>query len=181
MNGYGLPTSVTVRGQNIPIRTDYRAVLDVLAACADPALDGGARAEVMLRIMFPDRSLITEDNAAEALAAAVEFIDCGRRAEAGAPRLFDWEADAELIVPAVNKIAGGDVRALPYLHWWSFLSYFFEIGDSLFASVLRIRQKRASGARLDAAEAEFYRENRRLFGARPEASTREEEEILKWL
>lgn len=134
-----------------------------------------------MRIMFPDRGLIAEDETAEALAAAVGFIDCGHRAEAGAPRLFDWEADAELIVPAVNKIAGGDVRALPYLHWWSFLSYFFEIGDSLFASVLRIRQKRASGARLDAAEAEFYRENRRLFGARTEAGSREEEEILKWL
>lgn len=186
MPAYSLPVSVNAGGCELPIRTDYRAVLDVLAAMNDPALDDRARAYVTLRIIFPGE--VPPRLTGEAIAAACRFIDGGIPAYAGTRRgagvrLIDWEADAALIIPAVNRVAHTEIRALPYLHWWTFLSYFFEIGESLFSSVLRIRYKRAHGMRLDPGESEFYRRNRAVCDMR-RAEVRdasEEAAIIDWL
>ncbi len=211
MNAYSLPTSVRVGDREVPIRTDFRAVLDVIAACRDPALDAPSRAWVTLAIMFPgfpDGGSVAAGEVAEALAAVMEFVgynpaasgasDAGESSAdaedvpASTPELFDWEADAGLIIPEINRAAGCDVRALPYLHWWSFLSYFFSIfstdltGGSLLRSVIGIRQKRASGVRLEPWESEFYRQHGSLFRPRgggwdAAAKSKEEREILEWL
>lgn len=181
---YGLPVTVEVAGVRVPIRTDFRAVLDVLAAASDPLLDDGARAAVMLVIMFPNWRSLPRERVGDALLAARDFIDRGSvgRGGSGTVRLFDWREDAGLIVPAVNRVAGFDVRAAEYLHWWTFLSYFFEIGDSLFGAVLRVRKKRAAGKKLDDAEAEFFRENRELFDPPPrDGGDDGEAAVLRWL
>ncbi len=188
-SAYSLPVSVAVGGRELPIRTDYRAVLDVLAAMNDPALDDRARAYVTLRIIFPGE--VPPKLTGEAIAAACRFIDggapaCSGTARGAGIRLFDWEADASLIIPAVNRVAHTEIRALPYLHWWTFLSYFFEIGESLFSSVLRVRYKRAHGLRLDPVESEFYRRNRAvcdMHRAERDAGRGacEEAAIIEWL
>ena len=49
---------------------------------------------------------------------------------------MDWDQDAPLIVPAINKVLGGEVRAMPYLHWWTFVGAYMEIGEGVFSSVL---------------------------------------------
>lgn len=68
-----------------------------------------------------------------------------------------------MLFPAVNKVAGVEVRSLPYLHWWTFLGYFQAIDhDDLFSHVLSIRQKRAKGKKLEKWEQEFYKNNRNL-------------------
>ena len=38
MSAWDLPTTVDIEGQEYPIRSDFRAVLDALAALADPEL-----------------------------------------------------------------------------------------------------------------------------------------------
>ena len=75
------------------------------------------------------------------------------------PRLVDWEQDAALIAPAVDKVLGYSCRRCGYLHWWEFLGAFHGIGDGLFAQVVNIRNKRARGKMLDKSEQEFAREN----------------------
>ena len=45
MNLWELPTSVTANGHEYPIRTDYRAVLDVLTALSDKDMAGDTPAE----------------------------------------------------------------------------------------------------------------------------------------
>lgn len=75
------------------------------------------------------------------------------------PRLVDWEQDAALIAPAVDKVLGYSCRRCGYLHWWEFLGAFHGIGDGLFAQVASIRNKRAHGKMLDKSEQEFAREN----------------------
>ena len=86
-----------------------------------------------------------------------------------------WEQDAGMIVPAVNRVAGCEVRALPYLHWWTFLGYYMEIGDGLFAQVLNIRQKKSKGKKLEKWEKEFYRENKKIIDLKKEAKRPEQE------
>ena len=75
------------------------------------------------------------------------------------PRLVDWEQDAALIAPAVDKVLGYSCRRCGYLHWWEFLGAFHGVGDGLFAQVVNIRNKRARGKKLEKSEQEFAREN----------------------
>lgn len=187
--GYELPVTLTVGGAVYDIRSDFRAVLDVLSAVSDPELDDREKASVMLKIIYPGWRDIPSEHIPDALDAACGFIDCGCRAvsdDGGAPRprLFDWDGDAALIIAAVNGVAHTEVRALPYLHWWTFWGYFIEIGDSLFSTVLGIRHKRARHKKLDAGESAFYRENRMLVDGRPRLSAEDSakmEEVLRWL
>jgi hypothetical protein len=129
----------------------------------------------MLKILYIDYDSIPEDALTEAAQKAVEFIDHGTGEEdSKRPRLMDWEQDADIIVPAINKVAGvGDVRALGHLHWWTFLGYYMEIGDGLFSQVLNIRYKRAHHKKLEKWEREFERENIKLIRLTP-AKTEEQ-------
>lgn len=82
--------------------------------------------------------------------------------------------------PAVNKAAGLEVRAVPYLHWWTFMGYFESIdAESLFGTVLSIRQKKARGKKLEKYEREFMQNNKALMALDvEEAKPRTAEEKL---
>lgn len=163
MSAYELPVSLDISGTDFPIRYDFRAVLDVLMAMDDPDLDEYAKSVVILQIMYPDWSRIPPEHINEALEKACRFIDCGQKNDGNPkPRLVDWEKDASIIIPAVNRVAGMEVRSIPSLHWWTFWGHFMEIGESLFSSVLSIRQKKAKHKKLEKWEEAFYKENREI-------------------
>ena len=99
----------------------------------------------------------------EAIKAASEFIECRLSNDKPSPKVVNWEKDEQLIFPAINKAAGMEVRAVPFLHWWTFLGYFQAIDrDDLWGMVLTIRQKRAKGKKLEKYEKEFLTANREL-------------------
>ena len=167
MNGYSLPTTVEVGGKEYDIRTDFRAILDVLASQRDPDLDSQTKAVVLLKIMYPQWRTIPQGDLQEAIEKAIEFIDCGVEDDGKQkPQLVDWEQDATMIVSAINKVAHTEVRQLQYLHWWTFFSYYMEIGESLFSQVVNIRSKKARHKKLEKYEQEFYRENKKLVDIR---------------
>lgn len=85
-----------------------------------------------------------------------------------------------MFIAPVNRIAGCEVRALKYLHWWSFISYYREIGDCLFAQVVAIRDKKARGKALDKQEKEFYRRNRDMVDLRTNYSDAEKNVLAAW-
>ena len=185
MTGYTLPTSVCVSGTEYPIRTDFRAVLDVLCAMNDPELDGRGKSIVLIQIMFPDWQEIPPEHLEECCKQVCEFIDCGNRDDGKPrPKMIDWEQDAPLIVPAVNSVAHTEVRSVEYMHWWTFWGYFMSVGESLLSSVLDIRQKKAKHKKLEKYEQEFYRENRELIDFKRKETAEEKaarESIEKWL
>ena len=90
---------------------------------------------------------------------------------------MDWEQDGDMIVPAVNKVAGKEIRAVPYMHWWTFFGYFMESGECLFNTVVGIRSKNAKGERLDKWEKKFYQENKNTIDIKTRLS--EEEQAYK--
>jgi hypothetical protein len=109
MTAYELPTSLNISGVDFSIRTDFRAIIDILVAMNDPELDEQAKAVVMLQILFEDWQSIPPEHLSEACQKACEFIDCGQADDnpnRPKPRLMDWEQDGDMIVPAVNKVAG---------------------------------------------------------------------------
>lgn len=185
MSGYELPTSLNVSGVDYSIRTDFRAVLDVLKAMNDSDLDDQCKTIVLIRIIYKNYKDIPLENFFEAYEKACEFIDCGQKDDGRKhPKTVDWEQDAKIIVPAVNSVAHTEIRALPYLHWWTFFGYFMEIRESLFSSVLHIRQKKTSGKRLEKWERDFYKENKKLIDFEKtdsEEIKKEKDSIMKWI
>ena len=156
-----LPESLNIGGSDFAIRTDYRDILKILEAYNDPNLPDWAKTQVMMSILYVDVEKIPEDLMTEAADKAINFIDMGIPGENG-PRLMDWEQDAPIIIPAINRVMGGEVRAKEYVHWWTFLGYYMEIGDSLFTQVVNIRDKKAHGKPLEKWEKEFEASNKNI-------------------
>ena len=169
MTPWELPTSLEIGGVGFPIRTDFRDVLYLMGIFADPEYEPDEKAAICLRVLYENWENIPDEQYQLALEAAIGFIDGGMPDSGGKqkrPRTVDWEQDAAIILPAVNKVLGQEVRAMPYLHWWTFLGAYMEVGESLFSTVLGIRQKKARGKRLERYEQEFYKENRGLINLR---------------
>lgn len=182
---YDLPTSLTIGEVAYQIRYDWRAVLDILIACADPELDDAGKAECVIKIFYPNWEEIPDHLLAEACDKACEFIDCGQKDDGKPkPKMIDWEQDAGIIVPEINKVAGREIRLDPNIHWWTFFGWFMGIGDGLLASVLHIRQKKAKHKKLEKWEQEFYNANKALIDMKaPETEEirKEKDNILKYL
>lgn len=172
-----LPESLTVGDADYAVRTDFRDVLYLLDILADPDYEPDEKGAICLRVMYVRWEDIPPELYKQALDQAVWFIDGGTPRQTSArnrPRVMDWAQDGPLLLPAVNRVLGREVRAMERLHWWSFLGAYMEIGESLFSTVVSLRQKRAKGAKLDRQEMEFYRENRALVDLKRRADPRDE-------
>lgn len=159
---YELPTCLEVNNKSWEIRTDFRDVLKILIAFEDPELENNEKQYICLFILFVDFESIPQNEYADFYKAAIKFIDNGAESNEHSPRTMDWEQDASLLFPAVNRVAGYEVRAVEYLHWWTFTGYFMEIKDSIFATVLNLRQKKAKGKKLEKWEREFWQTNKNI-------------------
>ena len=127
MNTYDLPKSLKVAGKDYAIESDFRVIIDILIDMSDPELNEWEKQEIMFRIMYSDYQDIPPEAKSEACQKAVDFIDYNLPSGKPQPKTMDWEQDAPIIIPAVNKIAGMEVRSVPYLHWWTFMGYFMEM------------------------------------------------------
>lgn len=193
MTAWELPTSLSVSGRDYEIRTDYRVILDILSAMNDPEIFEPGMTEkekdmertlTMLQILYINFDSMPPRDWQEAAGKAKDFIDCGIRDDGKPkPRLMDWDQDAPLIVPAVNKAAKMDVRSVKYMHWWTFLGFYMEIGECLLATVVNIRDKKRRGKKLEKWEKEFYQNNKSLVDLRIKHTERskEEKEALRQL
>lgn len=187
MNVWSFPTSLNIGEVEYEIRTDYRVVLDLLMALNDPELTDSdnkmsayMQSRVILEIMFPDWDNIPQEHIQESLDKVAEFIDMGIGDNSKKLKTMDWEQDAPIIIPAINKVLNKEIRAEKYMHWWTFLGAYMEIGEGLFSNVIHIRQKKAKGEKLEKWEREFYKENKSLIDFQhKEKRSNEEKEMLR--
>lgn len=186
-SAWDFPTSLNIGGVDYEIRTDYRAVLDLFTALSDPELtdeDEQVTAymqnRVIMEIMFPQCDDIPLEHMQEALEKVTEFIDMGISDDRKKPKTMDWEQDAPILIPAINRVLNCEIRAQKYIHWWTFLGAYMEIGESLFSNIVHIRQKKASGKKLEKWEQDFYNDNKSLidFKQKDKRST-EEKDVLR--
>lgn len=185
MYAWELPTSLEVGGKEYDIRTDYRVILDILAAMNDPEIfDPGMTEEekkmeqfmTMLQILYIDFDSMPPKDWQEAMKKAVDFIDCGIKGDdKPKPRSMDWEQDAPIIAPEISKIAGRDIR-IGKTHWWEFFGYYLGIGEGVFNTIVSIREKKRKGKKLEKWEQEFYKDNKSLVDLRAKKVERSEEE-----
>lgn len=177
-----LPTRMEVGGVDYEIRSDYRAILDICAALSDPELDGQERAVVALTIFYPGLSEMPPEHYQEARDRCLCFIRGGMEEDPRARfiKLVDWEQDFSNIVAPINRILGQEVRAVKYMHWWTFLAAFYEIGDCTFAQIVRVRDRLARGKPLDKLDREWYRNNQHLVDFKRKYTSVEDDLAKSW-
>lgn len=179
-----LPETLTVGGAEYPIRTDYRNVLQVFEAFQDAELTQEEKWIVAIYLMFEDFSCADDVlqsaqdgfNLEEAIQQISWFISAGQPEKQVLEKpTYNWKQDEQIIFSAVNKVAGKETRELEYLHWWTFLGYFNEVGEGLFRDVVRIRHKLNKWKKLDKDEKEFLSHNKELVKLE-KPKTKEEQE-----
>ena len=180
---YDIPTSITIDGKDYHIRNDgdYRMVLDCFLALEDAELDNKERLFSSLIIFYEDLNSIEDvlslDNLTAFVTEMYNFFNCGQKESPGARsnyRLIDWDADAQLICSAVNKVAGKEIRLEKYIHWWTFLGYYGAVGESTLSTVITIRDKITRHKSLEKYEKEFKRNNPQFFNWNSDSLERQE-------
>lgn len=186
---FDLPVKLDVGGRKYNIRSDYRVILEICTALNDPDLNQAEKVFAALDMFYPELDEMPADNYQEAVEKCFWFISCGdEEQKKPAPKLVDWEQDFRYIVAPINRVCGRDVRSIPYdretntggFHWWSFISCYYEIGECLFAQIVRIRNAKAKGKPLDKSDKEWLRENRHLVDFKSKYSSAEEDILKKW-
>jgi len=162
---------LTVGGEDYPIRTDYRNVLQVFEAFQDPDLQPEEKWIVAIYLLFEDFSC--DDDVLQAAQNGFDLEEAMKQISwfisAGQPEkqvleqpTYNWTQDEQMIFSAINKVAGRETRELEYLHWWTFLGYFNEVGEGTFSFIVSIRNKLNKGKKLEKHEKEFLSHNKEL-------------------
>lgn len=160
--GWGLPESVELGGRDYAIHADFRDVLEIIRWLNDPDQPEQTRLYVALALFYDGFEAMPASCWDEAARQLMRFINGGEEeaAEAPAPKLLDWEQDQRMIVADINKVAGCEVRALPFVHWWTFLAWFGGIGEGQLSTVVSLRDKLRRGKKLEDWEREYYRQHK---------------------
>lgn len=105
---YTLPTTVEINGHEYAVRSDFRAILDILEAVNDVELDGQKRAAVMLSVFYPDFESMPASDYEGAITKCLWFINCGQMEDKSKKpkKLVDWQQDFSVIVAPVNRVMG---------------------------------------------------------------------------
>ena len=182
MTGWELPRETVIHGVRYHLHTDYREILEIFSWLQKEEYPEFLRWRIALALFYEEE---IPDEAYGAAARYFSWFVNGGRQETGdpGPRLLDWEQDAQEIVADVNKVAGQEIRDLPYLHWWTFLGWFISIGEGNLSTLVSIRDKLRKGKKLEDWEKNYYHRNKARVKMQKNYSAEElaEQERLKAL
>ena len=182
IGGWALPTKVVIGGKRYALHADLRDILEIFSYLNDPDLPEYLRWQIALALFYEGE--ISPEDQQEAIDYLLTFLNCGKQEQSKpCPKLLDWEQDAAMIVADVNKVAGQEIRAMPFVHWWTFMAWFHAIGEGQLSTVVSIRDKLRRGKKLEQWEKDFYRDNKDTVDIRKRycAEELEEQERLKKL
>lgn len=189
---YGVPpSSLEVDGEFYRIDSDFLTALSIMRMYNDKAMSVLSKHMCMLEMLYSyvdeDGEIVVDipENQDEALRKALWFLSMGEEYGDGyeekkgaieeytedgklknvkvKPRLIDFEKDYNLIISAINKTIGRDVRFDENAHWWTFIGYCQELSeDTLISNIISIRSKIAKNGEssLDKHDKEFYYNNK---------------------
>ena len=177
---FSLTSTVRIGDEDYLIRTDFRVILEIFVMLDDPDLSDADKTEALIRMFYIERPPDTE----AAIRAFVSFVDprSSRKGKKSSSHILDWSQDFDLMVAPINHILGTECRAMPELHWHTFLSAYMEIPpDSVFARVLRIREKHCTGKKLEKYERAWYQKNIDIVTIKSKYSKAEQEVLKAWI
>ena len=186
---YTLQTSVIIGQASFKIADngDFRMVLDCFNALNDIDLTEREQMYSALIIFYEDINGLDDIVKYNSILYELQlemskFMNGGKleeNQEKSRYRLIDWDKDSNLICSAINKVANKEIRALDYLHWWTFLGYYMAIGESPLSTIVGIRNKIARGKKLEDYEKRFRQENPEYFNM--DYRTMEEQQAEKYV
>ena len=167
-----LPRQAVFGDKTYALQADFRDVLEIIAYLQDPDLPEFIRWQIALALFY--EPAVSPEHSHGAMEYLAWFLTGGcPESDRPGPKLLDWQQDAPAIVSDVNKAAGQEIRALPFLHWWTFLSWFHAMGEGQVSTLVALRDKLRRGKKLEPHEQEFYRRNRSRILLRPEETPEE--------
>lgn len=182
MDPWKLPETAVIGGEEYETNTDFRDIMQIMRVLTDPDRSEYVNWLAAIQLFYVGE--IPPEHEQEAMEYLASFISYGEKDnQRPGPRLLDWEQDAQVIVADVNKVAGYEVRSVPYLHWWTFLSFFQAIGEGQLSTLITIREKLRRGKKLEKWEQDYYRQNKQKVDLRQKYSAEElaEQQRLKQL
>ena len=182
MTGWGLPSSAVFGAREYAVNADFRDVLEVIEILKDRDKHEHVRLLIALSLFYDDFEEMPPEGYQAAVDWMMDFIACGEVDDGRPqPKTIDWEQDRMIIAAEVNKVAGMEIRALDFLHWWTFIAYFNGIGEGQLSLIVSIREKLRKGKALERHEREFYNKNRSRVDFKQHYTKAEEELLRKWL
>lgn len=170
---YDLPTSILIEDREFKIRNkgDFRVILDCFVALNDIELEEDLRITTSLIIFYEDFNSIEDvvdtdvDILGQLVQAMYKFFNCNEESIGAVKpyRLVDWENDSQMVIASINAVAHKEVRSESYVHWWTFMGYYLNIGDGAFAHIISIREKIVKQKKLEKYEQEFVNDNPQYF------------------
>lgn len=159
LNLWNLPKSAEFGGESYGLNCDFRDILEIFSYLNDPDLPDFIKWRIALRLFY-GREIPPQYRQA-AMAYFTEFISMGAPgADRPAPKLLCWKHDAPVIIGEVNRVAGREIREMPFVHWWTFLSWFYAVGEGQLSFLVSLRDKLRKGQKLESWEETYYWENR---------------------
>lgn len=159
LNCWELPKNAVIGGKSYCLHCDFRDILEIFSYFGDPDLPDFVKWRIALRLFYGEE--IPQQHRQEAVRYFTEFISQGEKGTGkAAPKLLCWQQDAPIIIGEINRVAGCEIRQKPFLHWWTFLSWFHAVGEGQLSFLISLRDKIRRGQKLEPWEADYYRQNR---------------------
>ena len=164
MDKYSLPTYVMFGDNICEIDADYRNILKMIEILHDLDLLDSEKVMLCLEYFYKDNTY--EQDIEFAIKEMFDFISCGENSNKNSSNgdldkpLYDWEKDFSIIIAPINRVVGYDVRGVAFMHWWTFMSAFMEIGECTFSTYVHIRKKLQKNIKLEKYEEKLYKEHR---------------------
>lgn len=162
-----LPKEVSINNTIYGFETDFRKILQIFEVFNDNELIEFEKVDCALHLFYPDyreidgKRSMKDSDMMDAFECMCKFMS-GNSEESNQKETkptYDWENDFNIIISPVNRVAGHDIRQDEYVHWWTFLSYFMEIGECTFSTFVNIRDKKNRGKKLEKWEEEIWKKN----------------------
>ena len=145
---YKLPIDVEIGGKVYKFRNkaDYRQILDIIQILNDDELPENEKYFNAVLYFYEE---IPEDTET-AIKYLMWFIACGNEEQQSNEQpTMSWEKDFDIIASAINKNNSEDIRAVPYMHWWTLISHYMAIGECSLSTIVGIRDKISRGKKLE--------------------------------
>lgn len=175
----GLPDSVEVEGQMVPIETGFRTGLLFEQMILDASMDDLEKIETMLQLYLPGISLNTEAAVTDAVERINWFYRCGADPDETTgdegpeeDRPFSYEIDADYIYAAFRQAYNIDL-AENELHWWQFRALFKSLPETTqFMKIIGFRTVKISN-KLSKEQKQYYEKMKQLYKL-PESKDRQQ-------
>jgi len=176
-----LTTEIYLDGRLLHLNTDWRDIRRIIKILSDESLPSWLRTEACIRIFIDNYEDIADGQ--KVLAALYSFIDCGEKPSdtKGLPKVMDWDVDFQSIISDMNKVAKcEDIRSVPYMHWFTFISIFHAIGEGNLSYAVNIRKKLRNHEKHSKEEAEWVSRNKEKAYLKQQEENYDEEDE-EWL